>query len=505
MAKSSSSPVISAYMQLVPKLKSGSLDAVKSDVAGGMGGAGTKSGESFGSGFMGKLKTVVSVAAIAEIGKTVAGAFGSAISEYADYEQLVGGVETLFGDSADTVKQYAQGAFETAGLNANDYMETVTGFSASLLQSLDGDTSAAAEYANLAITDMSDNANKMGTDMESIQNAYQGFAKQNYTMLDNLQIGYSGTKSEMERLIADANELRAAHGETADLTIDSYADIVTAIHEVQTEMGITGTTAKEAKTTISGSMSATKAAFDNLVVGIAGGSDNLGELVGSLVDNVGVTIGNIAPIVGNILDSSLTLVQEYLPVIISSALDFVAANAPAMVSAGISFFCGIISDLPTIISSIVSRIPEIVWSIVCEVTSPGNLSMMADAGMSLITGLGEGIVNGASWVVDQVFSIGDSIISAAKDVLGIHSPSTVFRSIGEYTMEGFEQGISSRGLAAASQMAATSRGMALAGAAGAAATTTNYSINGLSVTGDRDMERAVLTIMNGMRRRGAMA
>lgn len=218
----------------------------------------------------------VSAAAIA-VGK-------AALDSYADYEQLVGGVETLFGESAGIVEQYAANAYKTAGLSANAYMETVTGFSASLLQSLGGDTEAAARMADVAITDMADNANKLGTSMESIQNAYQGFAKQNYTMLDNLKLGYGGTKQEMERLIDDANKLRAAQGLTADLTIEKYSDVVSAIHTVEVEMGIAGisteeyfelinsgamtqeeafaklgTTAKEAITTIQGSSAMFKA------------------------------------------------------------------------------------------------------------------------------------------------------------------------------------------------------------------------------------------------------
>lgn len=200
--------------------------------------------------------------ALVDVGK-------QAIAGYADYEQLVGGVETLFKDSSGVVENYANNAYKTAGLSANQYMETVTSFSASLLQSLNGDTAKSAQVADKAITDMSDNANKMGTSMESIQNAYQGFAKQNYTMLDNLKLGYGGTKSEMERLIADANKLAKEQGKAGDMTINSYADIVEAIHLVQDSMGITGTTAKEASTTIQGSVNSMKSAWDNLLVGVA--------------------------------------------------------------------------------------------------------------------------------------------------------------------------------------------------------------------------------------------
>ena len=204
------------------------------------------------------LKTAAKIGTAA-VGAAAAGITAlttAAVNNYAEYEQLVGGVETLFKTSSDKVMKYAESAYKTAGLSANAYMETVTSFSASLLQSLDGDTAAAAEKANMAITDMSDNANKMGTSMESIQNAYQGFAKQNYTLLDNLALGYGGTQAEMQRLISDAAKL----SDTVDAQSMSFENIVEAIHVVQTEMGITGTTALEAGRTISGSVSAMKSA-----------------------------------------------------------------------------------------------------------------------------------------------------------------------------------------------------------------------------------------------------
>lgn len=209
----------------------------------------------------------VASAAVIKIGK-------DAISAYGDYEQLVGGVETLFKDSSDTVIQNAANAYKTAGMSANEYMETVTSFSASLLQSVGGDTVKAAEQADTAIRDMSDNANKMGTSMEAIQNAYQGFAKQNYTMLDNLKLGYGGTKEEMERLLEDASKLSGI-----EYDISSYSDIVDAIHIVQNEMGITGTTAKEASTTIQGSISSMKGAWQNLLTGLTDENQNINTLV----------------------------------------------------------------------------------------------------------------------------------------------------------------------------------------------------------------------------------
>lgn len=191
-------------------------------------------------------KAAVAAGAIAAFSAAAVAGFVAiekkSLEAFASYEQLTGGVETLFKNSAGVVEQYAQQAYQSAGMSANEYMETITGFSASLLQSLGNDTAKAAEYGNQAVVDMSDNANKMGTSMSSIQYAYQGFAKQNYTMLDNLKLGYGGTKSEMERLISDANRVKEANGEMADLSIDSFADVVEAIHIIQTEMGITGTT-----------------------------------------------------------------------------------------------------------------------------------------------------------------------------------------------------------------------------------------------------------------------
>ena len=278
----------------------------------------------------------VGTAAVGAAATGIAALTTAAVNNYAEYEQLVGGVETLFKQSADVVQQYAANAYKTAGMSANEYMETVTSFSASLLQSLDGDTAAAAEKANLAITDMSDNANKMGTSMEMIQNAYNGFAKQNYTMLDNLKLGYGGTKEEMQRLLDDAEKLS---GQKFDLS--SYGDIVDAIHVVQTEMGITGTTAKEASTTISGSVSSMKSAWQNLVTGISDENANLEQLVGNFVDSAITAAGNIAPRIEQVLSGIGMLGEKIAPVIaegisaaVEKAPEFLAAGANMLVSLG---------------------------------------------------------------------------------------------------------------------------------------------------------------------------
>ena len=278
----------------------------------------------------GGLKTAAKIgaAAVAAAGTAIVAIGKQAIEQYAEYEQLVGGVETLFKQSSDVVQQYAANAYKTAGMSANEYMETVTSFSASLLQSLDGDTAAAAEKANLAITDMSDNANKMGTSMEMIQNAYNGFAKQNYTMLDNLKLGYGGTKEEMQRLLDDAEKLS---GQKFD--ISSYGDIVDAIHVVQTEMGITGTTAKEASTTISGSVASMKSAWQNLVTGISDENANLEQLVGNFVDSAITAAGNIAPRIEQVLPGIGTLGEKIAPVI-ADGISAAAEKAPEFLKAG---------------------------------------------------------------------------------------------------------------------------------------------------------------------------
>ena len=302
------------------------------------------------SSFGDKLKTELATAAkvgAAAIGAASAGIVAltkSSIEGYAEYEQLVGGVETLFGESAGKVQEYASNAFKTAGMSANDYMETVTSFSASLLQSLDNDTAAAAEKANLAITDMSDNANKMGTSMEMIQNAYNGFAKQNYTMLDNLKLGYGGTKEEMQRLLDKANELNAQQGIITNYQIDSYADIVDAIHVVQDEMGITGTTAKEAATTISGSVSSMKSAWSNLVTGIADDNADLDVLVGDFVDSAVTAAGNIAPRLEVILSGIGTLGEKMAP-LIADGLSAAVENAPQFLTAAANMLTSLGSSL----------------------------------------------------------------------------------------------------------------------------------------------------------------
>ena len=268
---------------------------------------------------MGKVIGTGVAAGTAAMGKLVS----SAMSAHASYEQLEGGVKKLFGDDAQNlVMEYARNAYRTAGLSANEYMGTVTSFSASLISSLGKDTVAAAAYADLAITDMADNANTFGTSMEDIQNAYKGFSKQNYTLLDNLKLGYGGTQKEMERLLADASKLSGVKYD-----ISSFSDIIEAIHVIQESQNIAGTTAKEASTTISGSIGSVKAAWANLLSGLADGNQDIDQLVGNLSDSVMTAVDNIVPRLQTMAPRMVQAVQTLvstlapqLPGIINSVL-----------------------------------------------------------------------------------------------------------------------------------------------------------------------------------------
>ena len=292
------------------------------------------------------------------------------VEGYAQYEQLTGGVETLFGKSSKKVMAYAENAYKTAGMSANQYMETVTSFSASLLQGLDGNTAKAAKVANTAITDMSDNANKMGTSMELIQNAYNGFAKGNYTMLDNLKLGFGGTKSEMMRLVKESGVLGKA---SKDLTLKnfdqkvSFDQIIAAIHATQEKMGIAGTTSKEAATTIEGSLTMMKGAWQNLVVGIADENADFGELVDNFVESVGIAAENIIPRVEEALHGIDALIYKMTPVIADAIPKVVEALLPTIITAAINLITSLANALVTALPAIKDALMEGLVIILTEV------------------------------------------------------------------------------------------------------------------------------------------
>ena len=303
-----------------------------------------KAGQAIGKAIKAGCK--VAIGALATVGTALAGFITASVNSFAEYEQLVGGVEKLFGDSAGSVQKYAQEAYKNAGISANDYMTQITSFSASLISSLGGDTAKAAEYGNMAINDMADNANVFGSSIEDIQNAYQGFAKQNYTMLDNLKLGYGGTKEEMLRLIEDANKVKEAMGENADLTIDSYADVIEAIHLVQNEMGITGTTAKEAEGTISGSIAMTKSAWQNLMTGLADGNANIPALVEGVISSATSVLENIIPVVKQIIQNIPVAISEISPEAgqaFQTIVDVIMASIPVLQQALETVFNVIVS------------------------------------------------------------------------------------------------------------------------------------------------------------------
>ena len=387
---------------------------------------------------MGAVALAAGAAAV-KLGKEV-------ISAYADFEQLVGGVDTLFGDASQTVQNYAANAFKTAGLSANEYMETVTGFSASLIQSLGGDTAKAAEVADMAITDMADNANKMGTDLSAIQTAYQGFAKQNYTMLDNLKLGYGGTKSEMERLLADAEKIS---GIKYDLS--SFSDLTEAIHVIQTEMGITGTTAKEATETISGSMAGMQSAIDNLMAGLGNADADIEMLIGNVVEAFGHVVDNVVPVIENIvkalqpaLDGILRAIGDLLPTLLSTVVDLftqvletllslLPELIPAAVDAVLTIVGALIDNLPLLIDAAVqlitalvmglgSALPELIPAAVEAIITIvqgllDSMDQILEAAFAIIQGLAEGLLNALPELIDALPEIIMTIIDFITDNL----------------------------------------------------------------------------------------
>lgn len=429
---------------------------------------------------------VVSVTAAA----TAIGTIGTkAIQAYADYEQLVGGVETLFGAGGQSVEEYAASvgksvdevkrayndlitaqegvmedaanAYKTAGMSANEYMETVTSFAAALSANLGGDTMAAAEYARVAVTDMADNANKMGSSMESIQNAYQGFAKQNYSMLDNLKLGYGGTAKEMYRLLSDAKEIDKTFDAVFSLDEKghleaNYSDIVQAIHIVQTEMGITGTTAKEAASTIQGSFGMVKAAWQNLVTGLADPDQDLGTLVGNFTDSVVAAGDNLIPRIQELLPRIVEAISGLLGTISTQLPGILSSVLPSLIEGATSLVTGLMSALPEILTvlgdiaptaigilvpAIVELLPEIIQTgidvvislvqgisetlpelipaateaiikIAETLTDPGNLGNLVDAALEIILALADGIIDAVPRLLEVAPKLITNLITA---------------------------------------------------------------------------------------------
>ena len=469
-------------------------------------------------GLAGKVKGIASgmakgLGVAAAAGATaITGMIGASVKSYADTEQLLGGVETLFKDSADEIIANSKRAYETAGLSANQYMEQVTSFSASLLQSVGGDTEKAAQYADMAIKDMADNANKMGTSIESIQNAYQGFAKQNYTMLDNLKLGYGGTKEEMARLLDDAEKITGIH-----YNIKNLNDVYNAIHviqggvdelnggfgDVEKGLGITGTTAKEATDTITGSVMSAKAAFGNFLSG-TGGIEEVIETFTTAGTNISKALVDMAPkiaeglvqLVNGLIPQIPTLIQTLLPTVVNGAImliqgligaipqimtvllealptiiemliqglvqitlalaEMLPELMPMIVDAILGIIPILIENLPLFIKAgwelikglaqgIINAVPTLLSYIPKIITSIINafkqiFSKIADVGKNLVKGLWNGIKNVSSWVLDKIKGFGKSILNGIKGIFGIKSPSKEFEYIGVMNVKGMEKG-----------------------------------------------------------------
>lgn len=433
-----------AYVQIVPSAE-GIQGSITSLLGGEASRAGDNAGTILGSRLVSTMKKVLGGAAI---GKFVAESIGSG----AELEQSIGGIETLFKDSAGAVKEAAANAYKTAGLSANAYMEQTTSFAASLLQSLGNNTRAAADVAQMAMTDMSDNANKMGTDMVSIQNAYQGFAKSNYTMLDNLKLGYGGTKTEMERLLADAEKITGIHYD-----LSSLADVYNAIHVIQKKLEITGTTAQEAETTLSGSFNAMKAAAENVLGNLALGEEMTPSLE-ALVDTTKTYLtGNLLPAIGNVVSSVPELVTTLVPEILqsgtalvqslgsgflagvpqffSSALpallaftDDLRANFGSFVSAGVDMIVSLANGIVDGLPQLFAYIPDIVINIAGLIND--NAPKILAGGAALVVALGRGIIQSIHLIIQHAGKIVEAVFSVISAFNWLNLGASLLQSIG---------------------------------------------------------------------------
>lgn len=438
------------YVQIVP-----SADGISGAISNVLGGeaesAGKEAGENLGSKLMATAKKVI---AAAGIGKAIM----ASLNEGGALQQSIGGIETLFKGSADAVKNYATQAFRTTGLSANEYMENVTGFSASLIQSLGGDTAKAAKIANTAMIDMADNSNKMGTSMEAIQTAYAGFAKQNYTMLDNLKLGYGGTKTEMERLLKDAQKLTGVKYD-----IDNLADVYNAIHAIQENLDITGTTAKEASETLVGSFSAMKASFTDLLGNLSLGNDIRPQLEALASTTATWLFGNFLPMVGNILANIPTLIvgifetgipifveeggkiltslQEgivmNLPMLAETALQTIlgftnglSANVTGLITAGTEFISNLLTGIINTVPVLLQYIPQIVSGIVTTITT--NFPLVIKSGLDLITNLAKGIWDNREAVWQYIKDIAQEAVKLVTNIdwIGLGSDVITWMSNG---------------------------------------------------------------------------
>lgn len=397
-----------AYLQIKP-----STEGMGKDIERAMGDAGESGGASFGSAFASSIGAVAKgvTAAVGAAATGAAAVTKEAVSSYANYQQLIGGMETLYEDLSWDIEQNANRAFETAGLSANEYMETALTFAASLNNSLmesEGNISRSADLTDQIIVDMADNVNKMGTSMESIQNAYRGFSRGNFTMLDNLALGFAGTKEGMQDLLNKAQEISGI-----EYNIDSFADIADAIHVVQENMGITGTTSKEASGTITGSVASIGAAWKNLVAGMANPDADLGVLIEQFV-NTGVTaLNNLMPTILNALSGLGSLVTQITPVLVQMIPNLVATLVPPLIDAAIQLVNALIQALPDILALIVDQIP-VLFNLIVE-TILSMLPMIIELGLQLILALSQGLIDSLPTLIPAIVDVMLTIVDKLTD------------------------------------------------------------------------------------------
>ena len=394
MAETKGFDIGKAFVQIVPSAR-----GIKGSISDVLDGESKSAGKNGGMNIASGIKNMI-------IASGIGTAIAASINEGGKLQQSLGGIETLFKDSADKMKQYASQAFETAGLSANEYMEQATSFAASLVKSLGGDTEKAADAANQALIDMADNSNKMGTSMESIQFAYQGFARGNYTMLDNLKIGYSGTKQEMERLLADATKLSGVKYDISNLS-----DVYSAIHVIQEDLGITGTTAKEASTTFQGSFKAMASAAKNFIGNLSIGADIKEPLQSLVKTTTTFLVSNLLPMVGNIVkalpgaikilfDTIRNMLPENLMVVFTSLKSYLQQQIPGFILQGTitlrSFITGILNELPNLLKSIKIMIVQSLDLLLA------NIPMIIDSAQNIMVNFMQGLVNNFPMIVQQI-------------------------------------------------------------------------------------------------------
>lgn len=347
----------------------------------------------------------------------------TASDAYGDFQQLSGGIETLFGDSADAVMQNAEKAFKTAGMSMNDYMETSIQSAAALINSLDGDQAEAARLMDMSITDMADNVNKMGTDMEAVQNAYRGFSRGNFSMLDNLALGFSGTKAGMQELLDQAQKISGV-----EYDISSYSDIVEAIHVVQEEMGITGTTAQEASDTLQGSLSQMQAAWTNLTAGLANPDADIGQLIGDMVESAKTFLGNLIPVISQALEGIALAVAELAPVLAEELPELFEKTLPVLLEAGVECIKalaeGIIKSIPTLMPTITKLVLDLVKMLI------EMLPDIIEAGLQVILALAMGIAEALPDLIPTIVDVVLTIVEALIDNVDLLIDASIALIIG---------------------------------------------------------------------------